>query len=234
MQKFIDISKNKNSEKKGIKHLLNKSIVLLILFLLLILTNIYLLGNQISKQEKAAIHLNLALLHRSNMETEKAIAETEKAIRIYPKYDLAYASLADIYFQLGEFEKSLKNYDKALSFKKDPEYYYDKAAVYQGMGMLEEALNQYKKVIELDPMASNTLLAIANTLLDLGRFSESKPYYDKVLELIPNSPNIHNDIGLYYEKTGDKKRAVEEYQTALQLDPDHALAGQNLERLIGD
>jgi len=209
-----------------------------ILLFLIILSLLLGIGNLIfkkpvSKEEKAAIHLNLALLHRSNIEMEKAIKETEKAIEIYPKYDLAYSALADVYFQLGEFDDALNSYKKAISLKEDPEYYFDMGNVYYKMGKLEEALNQYKKVIELSPNATNTYLVIANTLLDLKKFTESKTYYDKVLEMDYYNSNAHNDIGTYYEQIGEMERAIQEYEIALQINPDNLLAERNLERIRG-
>jgi len=210
----------------------NILIILIILCLLLTIGNL-IFKKSVSKEEKAAIHLNLALLHRSNIEMEKAIKEIEKAIEIYPKYDLAYSMLADVYFQLGEFDDALNSYEKAISLKEDPEYYFDMGNVYYRMGTLEEALNQYRKVIELNPNAANTYLAIANTLLDLKKFTESKTYYDKVLEMDYYNSNAHNDIAAYYEQIGGIEKAIQEYEIALQINPDNLLAKRNLERIRG-
>lgn len=202
---------------------------------LLVVTLVYFAGvsTPVSREEKAAIHLSLAMLYNSKGEVDKAIGEIEKATVICPECDFAYSVLGDVYFYLRDYNKSLQSYEKALALKEDHEHYFDIGNAYYKMGMLEEALKQYKRVVELSPDASNAYLNIANILFDLERLPESKIYYDKVLEMDYYNPNAHNDIGVYYEKIGETGKAREEYETALEINPDNAIAQRNLERLGG-
>ena len=55
--------------------------------------------------------------------------------------------------------------------------------------------------------------------------------YHSLLQLFPNSSNLHNDLGTFYEKQGRLQKAKYHYQQAFNLDPEAPLPLANLNRL---
>ena len=57
-----------------------------------------------------------------------------------------------------------------------------------------------------------------------------KPHrnYREALEIKPDYPEVHNNLGVLLAKSGRVDEAMAEYQTALELNPDYPEAHNNL------
>jgi adenylate cyclase len=54
-------------------------------------------------------------------------------------------------------------------------------------GRPEESLEVLKRAVELDPLSANALSALAQTYMNLGRWSEARPRADKVMALVDDA-----------------------------------------------
>ena len=64
-----------------------------------------------------------------------------------------------------------------------------------------------------------------------GKHAEAIPYYQKAIQALPNDAKTavsYNNLGWSYEKTGHLDDAIKAYKQALVLDPNLALAKNNL------
>ena len=52
--------------------------------------------------------------------------------------------------------------------------------------------------------------------------------YGKRLEVVPEDPNVHYDLGVALEKKGEINEAISHYRRALEIDPGHAYSHYNL------
>lgn len=64
--------------------------------------------------------------------------------------------------------------------------------------------------------------------LEQGNINEAIVELNKASSLKPNSPDIHNNIGLLYQRKGWKREAAEEYNHAIRLNPALSEAYLNL------
>jgi len=62
--------------------------------------------------------------------------------------------------------------------------------------MGEQAVEQYKAVLERDPKNINSVKGIAYIYLQMKRFEDSKTYYRKALEVDPNDPEPYYSVGV--------------------------------------
>jgi adenylate cyclase len=93
----------------------------------------------------APAHLFKSYILRAQSHPEEAIAEAERALDLNPTLVNAYESIADVYLQLEQFEKSLQFFDKAIRLSPhDPLLLY----WYQGKAISYFALKQYDQAIE--------------------------------------------------------------------------------------
>lgn len=102
---------------------------------------------------------------------------------------------------------------------------------------LSGAIEEYKKVIQLDPRNLEALNNLGVIYKDLGKYREAKEHFQKALAINPNSAKVHNNLGLIYYLRGDHGRALAEYKEALASDPDNLESYTNLGVLykkIGD
>jgi tetratricopeptide (TPR) repeat protein len=65
----------------------------------------------------------------------------------------------------------------------------------------------------------------------LGRLDESITHLRRRIEIGPPSADVHNAYGLILEKRQQIDDAIEQYETAIGIDPKHAAATAGLGRL---
>jgi tetratricopeptide (TPR) repeat protein len=94
------------------------------------------------------------------------------------------------------------------------------------------AVRTYAKLVEAAPdvPAYHTRLAIAMACWPRTAKQAEREFLE-ALRLDPDNPDIHYQFGLYYKAMRQRVRAVAELRTAVQLNPRHRLARQELEAL---
>ncbi len=79
---------------------------------------------------------------------------------------------------------------------------------------------------------AQALYRSAGAAMSAGRFAESLPLLEKALALMPQSPEILNNLGTACWKTGNTDKALQHYAKAVRLAPDNALAQTNYGALL--
>lgn len=82
---------------------------------------------------------------------DKALADLDKAATILSSSSNVYNNRGLVYFKLKDYEKAIVDFDKALQLEQSPITYYNRANSFQALGKIEEAIQDYKKHLELDP-----------------------------------------------------------------------------------
>jgi tetratricopeptide (TPR) repeat protein len=120
-------------------------------------------------------------------------------------------------------------------------------------GNLDEAVRQYKRVLELDPKNAkahlnlgivygrqwNLIIEPPKDILDLAAYHlEQLPKtsmwkkevseYKEALRIDPNFAEAHFNLGVAYQEKGNHKEAIAEYQKTLQIYPNYLEAHNNL------
>lgn len=100
-----------------------------------------------------------------------------------------------------------------------------------GDGKLKEAIEEYKKVIELAQKDDPKLLAyynMGNAYADLGEYQNAIDSYKEAIKLDAELSKPHNNLGLAYAALGKLDEAAAEFAEAVQLRPSYAEAHYNL------
>jgi tetratricopeptide (TPR) repeat protein len=100
-------------------------------------------------------------------ETDKAIAAIKDARKINPEDLNLLLSEADLYMKLGDKDKFKVLMQEAI--KRDPEnaiLYYNLGVINTEQGQFEDAMNYYKKSIELDPTYEASYLNLVGLILE--------------------------------------------------------------------
>ena len=152
------------------------------------------------KMSKLTQAYSMGLFHwnkRTADGLKKAVSDFQTAIEKDPEFVLAHAYLADTY--------TLAAYD-------DYDFVNQKEA-------RENANAAAAKALELDPNCSEALTALAVNLLGRENKGKSFELLKKAIETKPNNATAHQRIAWQYAARGDIQQALEEMQTAQNLDP---------------
>lgn len=101
--------------------------------------------------------------------------------------------------------------------------------VMQALGDYDDALEQYKNALQLDPNNDRTHLAAAELLSTLHRYDDARVHYARALEL-GRTDHAHFSFARMLEASGEQKTACEQYRRALALNPEHSEAQEALAR----
>ncbi len=136
-------------------------------------------------------------------------------------------------YKSAKYEEAIDHFQKAVSL--DPglinarlylatayaQQYIPGADTEDNNRMGQQAIDQYKAVLERDPKNVNSVKGIAYLYLQMKKFEDAKQYYRKASELDPNDPEAYYSIGVI-DWTQSYQPRMEERST-LGLKPEEPL-----------
>lgn len=117
----------------------------------------------------------------------KAKGEIKAGRLVSATHPSVFLDLAMILTQMEEYELALREYDKVLEDNNEPELlkvtWNNKGLVYATRGNFENAIECYKKSIEIGDGLKETYCNFGISLIGLGRNDEAKKFFKKALTL---------------------------------------------------
>jgi tetratricopeptide (TPR) repeat protein len=86
---------------------------------------------------------------------------------------------------------------------------------------LLEQTRELETLIAKDPKNYDHLVQMANTQYDLNDFVKAADYYEKARTIRDDSPDVLTDLGVCYKETGKPQQALELFDRAAEMRPDH-------------
>jgi Tfp pilus assembly protein PilF len=93
------------------------------------------------------------------------------------------------------------------------------AAVYMKQDRREEAIQECRRAIELDPRQERAHSNLGVLLLWKGETTAALAHLRRAIEIRPTYGQPHAHLGDYYARSGKIQDAMREYQEAIRLDP---------------
>jgi Flp pilus assembly protein TadD len=85
-----------------------------------------------------------------------------------------------------------------------------------------EALEYFRKAVELQPDNADAQFYVGLSHSRLGDYAEAIPALERALQLDPSKQYIHYHLGLAYVQTGQYRKAIASLEEAVRFDPDKA------------
>lgn len=219
------------------------------------------------------IYLNLGAILFDMGEPYYASAEQafRESLGVFPNYPLPRYNLGLIYEARGATElgrgqtaegtanlkKALQMFRIALKMQPNMEQaYYKTGVVYERMGDLDTAIENYKKSIKANPGYDEPYFSLGVALNSKARqesinaeaagrrgdkagaerlftdarklAAEAESYFDQATRANPNNIKALNNMGNIYFQKRDYEKAINFFQRALQVDPTYIVSRLNL------
>jgi tetratricopeptide (TPR) repeat protein len=104
--------------------------------------------------------------------------------------------------------------------------------VLAAQGRVIEAIEHYRKALEINPCYAEADNNLGRIFLDEGRLSEAKEYFRRAIQIKPGAEEAHNNLGIVLVGQGDVTGAFQQYQKAIELNRDYAEVYNNLAILL--
>ena len=125
--------------------------------------------------------------------------------------------------QINEImEHLVQRYPKAI------EPYDFRGGEYSYQRRYQEAINEYKRILEIDPNYALAYNKLGYAYAYLGNFDEAVTNLKKYVFLAPDQPNPHDSLGEIYLYMGRYDEAITEFNRSRQLKPDFTYATDHL------
>jgi tetratricopeptide (TPR) repeat protein len=166
------------------------------------------------------VHENLAEMYIRLKRYDEATAEIEKADALAKKPTEKWY----IAFLRGDQFDHQKKYDEAeAQFRKALEIDPKNAMVLNYLGYmladngtkLQDAMKLIQQAIVLDPQNGAYLDSLGWVQFKLGQYPEAETNLRKANERMNNDPTVHDHLGEVYEKTGNLKMAVAQWERSM-------------------
>jgi len=133
----------------------------------------------------------------------------------------------------GDLDHAVELYRKSLTAHPTAEAHTFLGWTYHFQGKIQEAIEECKRAIEVDPDFGNPYNDIGAYLISLGCYDEAIPWLERAVEARRYEPRHfpHFNLGRAYLAKDMLNRARDEFQHALRVEPEYELARQALENL---
>lgn len=158
-----------------------------------------------------------------------AVSSFQTAVEQDPDYYAAYVELGVMHAEVGD-SIALEYYNSALDiYPESIEAWYNKGYYYQQRGEVDNALECFYTLKSIDSSWYQSYYNIGYIHLVMTQEYDSAVYYfQECTKWDPQNYQAYNNLGLAWEKKGDKLNAKKYYQKAVEINPDFQLAKDNL------
>jgi serine/threonine protein kinase/tetratricopeptide (TPR) repeat protein len=167
---------------------------------------------------------------------DSAITALGRAVKTDPHFSLGFARLGQVYVLKYRLDSNPQWLQEAQKYSKEamqldsrvPLTYVTLARIHELTGEHDLAVQEFQKVLDLEPRNAEALTGIAHSYQNAGRNSEAETAYLKAAAVRPDDWNGYNSLGNFYEVNGRHLEAIARYRRALELTPDNSVLYTNL------
>ncbi|CAH3018534.1 unnamed protein product [Porites evermanni] len=129
--------------------------------------------------------LRLGLFHLKHSESTEAVTCFQSALRADPKDRHCWECLGEAYMSRGSYNAAMKAFTKAAEFDRSSVYcLYQLAAIKQLLCVYDEAIKEYKLILEMQPDYVPALKGLGETYLSQARSALQKDFNGKAVDYV--------------------------------------------------
>ncbi len=174
---------------------------------------------------------NEAVIQFALAEVYFTISDFKNAINYYERLTeeghdelagtLLSARLGNAYLMIGDYEESANYLSEALTYKDDPEIFYQLGFVYFNQEEYEKAIDSFRKAKVLDPTLIAVYLLQSKAHEKLNQIEEALEILEEAIKINEMSTDLYIAAAELATKSKDYELADNYYQEALKLEPDN-------------
>lgn len=161
---------------------------------------------------------------------DKAFVDFQEAIRLGTQRADVYEGIGNIHGMRQQLQEALNSYSEAIRLNaKKGSVYFNRAVTYTMLGQYANAIQDYNTAEQLYPekiaqVRTNRGIAYINN----QQYQAALADLNYMLQIDPNNFAHYANRGVCNMKLGNKAAAMQDFQKALQLNPQHEASRKNL------
>jgi tetratricopeptide (TPR) repeat protein len=162
-------------------------------------------------------------------QVEESLDAVEVLIKNYPNEPLLFNICGVFYKEIGQLNKAVKRFKKALAINPDyAEAHNNLGVTLQNLDLMDAAAKSYEKAIAFKPDYAEAHNNLGVTLQNLGLMDAAAKSYEKAVAFKPDYIEALNNLGNILLELRQLETAIESYEKVIAIKPDYAEAHNNL------
>lgn len=171
--------------------------------------NVENLFNTINKKDLSVDELNIV------NEKAKNAGRVKDEVRTEQEWEELFLSA----YYAKEYEKAIDYSTEIVKINPTDIAYYNMGLIYHYLDKYEEAIECYKKSLELNPKKDDAYNNMGTTYRKLGKEQEAIESYKQAIEINPKQNDAYYNMGNAYDDIGKYEKAIELYTKAIEINP---------------
>jgi serine/threonine protein kinase/tetratricopeptide (TPR) repeat protein len=167
---------------------------------------------------------------------DSAVEMFQRARERDPGYALAYAGIAEAFVRKFAYTGDTQFLELAGSNARRAselndglsEVHVTAGVVSLDQGNYSEAVDEFKRALQLDPMSADATRRLASAYQREGNVTEAEAAYEKAIKLRPQYYAVYDNFGVFLEQNGHLDRAEPYLRRGVELNPLYARGWNNL------
>lgn len=177
---------------------------------------------------------NQALHMEKRGDIEGAQRAYLQVLREDPNYVDAMINYAVLLAGNGAYEEARSMLEKAASMKATAwGIWYNLGNIELILGQMDSACEHFQRAVDLEPDTPISYLALARCLEEKKSWKKTLSTYRQVYKRFPRDVRVLLQFGQFLLKTGEVEDAKTLFESVVELDPDHLIARELLQRVSG-
>ncbi len=191
-------------------------------------------ANRMDKKDISIYH-KLIGLYTAEGEYEKAVKEANNVLKYDSNNKLALYNLGLLYSILKKYKKSIFCFKKLIKIDSNFfDVYAQLGGVYFNVGDYKNTVQALKKALELNPAVPEVYFKLGITYLILKDYENGVKILKKGAEFDKKDYLMFFYLATGYDKINNKKKAIENLESVLKLNPNFADANNYLAYLYAE
>jgi len=171
----------------------------------------------------------LAELLKETRDLEGAGEVYQNLIRFAPDDSGLHNDYGNVLLDLGRCDQAIGEYNESLRLDPSgPEPHHNTGMCLQMSKDFDGAIREYRLALERDPNSPHTRTFLATALAQKGDLAAAEKEFREMMENSPKDPQPHVDYALALSIVKQDAKAITELKEALELNPNFAMAQNNL------
>ena len=187
----------------------------------------------LSNQPSRRVPISEAMQVAQQLQAQGDIAGAEKIYKLIleaePNHGDGIFYLGMILFQGKKFDEAFTLLKRAVKVHPNVfEFHYNLGLIYESNGHFAQALECYRRVVELEP-SGNAHSNLAKNLTDSGQLTEAIEFARVAVQRLPHAQRAiaHNNLGAALTLRGELAQGLENYKFAIAIDVENASMHSN-------
>ena len=162
-------------------------------------------------------YFNRGLAHMELENYTAALSDINQVINLTPNDIDVFAQRANIKLMMDDKTGAIADYSIVLDQKRDAAIFSDRGAAYLDLKNYDEAIQDFRESIALDPNTAITWSQMADVFFAKKEYQTAIQHYGAALDIDPKLVVALNNRGNAYKASKMHDEAISDYSTAIEI-----------------